>query len=559
VATPSEYRPDGEEREGVTIRDYFSVLWRRKWVIILVTVVATGAAFGYSYRQAKVYEARSDLIYEQQLDVSNPLTGQTYTDPNARALELSSVDAIIKSPQMTDNVDALLRTQGLPTTGFTVSSEVVQDATGAATQTGNVVSILATSEDPKLAAAVSRTYADSFVAWRKARVISQIDAAIEAVRTEMSGYSGAAKQSADYVVLAQRLGDLKILKTTATGNFRVLVPATVPSSPIAPKPLRSAMFGLVIGLLLGIGAAALLEQFDTRLRRPDDVAVLLGQPILSRVPRLSRDQQKSPHLVTMEHPADQVSEAFRLMRTNLTFMDVDGKAKSLVVTSSLQGEGKSVTVANLAVTLTLAGKKVVVVDADLRRPRQHRLFGLQNETGMSSVAAGEAELLPTLQPVEVVSQDGDATHLDFASWAAATGSVARLWVLTSGPIPPNPGEIVASQRFGQILATLRSEADYVIVDSPAMLAVGDTAALASEVDGMIFLVDMEKARRPVMRAAADQLFRLPCAMMGIVVRLPAGSHHDSYYYYSHYRYADGVPRSATSSPKGDASRVAQPR
>ena len=194
--------------------------------------------------------------------------------------------------------------------------------------------------------------------------------------------------------------------------------------------------------------------------------------MLARVPRLSREQAKSPHLVTMEHPADPVAESFRLLRTNLAFMDVDGTAKSLLVTSSLQGEGKSVTIANLAVTLALAGKKVIVVDADLRRPRQHKLFGLENEVGASSVAVGDADLVATLQSVQVVSPDGDGSQADFTSWTAATGAVTRLWVLTSGPIPPNPGEIVASQRFSRMLASLRDECDLLLVDSPAMLAVG---------------------------------------------------------------------------------------
>ncbi len=535
MATPPEYRPSDEEREGLTLRDYLGVLWRRKWVIIIVIVVATLAAFGFSSRQAKVYEARTDLIYEQQLDVSNPLTGQTYSDPNQRLVELNAVDAVIKSPPMTTRADDLLEEQALPTTGFEVRSEVVDDSGASTAQPGNVVSILATSEDPELAAAAAQAYADAFVAWREERMDNQIDAAIDAIRTEMRDYTGAAKQSSDYLILSQRLRDLQILKATANGNFRVLVPATVPESPIEPQPLRDAILGFAVGLLVGIGLAFLLEQFDTRLRRTEDVAALLHQPILARVPRLSREQMKSPRLVTLEHPADGVSEAFRVMRTNLAFMDVDGKAKSLLVTSSLQGEGKSVTVANLAVTLAISGKRVIVVDADLRRPRQHRLFDLKNEVGASSVALGDLDLTAALQPVEVIAPSGGASRTDATTWSTGTEPVTRLWVLTSGPIPPNPGEIVASQRFSDMLSGLRAEADFVLVDSPAMLAVGDTAALASEVDGLIFLVDMEKARRPVMQAAADQLYRLPCAMMGIVARLPSGRAHGTYYYRSHYR------------------------
>ena len=530
------------------------MLWRRKWVILFVTVVVTAAAFGASYLQAKIYEAQTDLIYEQQLDVANPLTGQTYTDPTTRSVELQAVDAIIQSPTMTQRVDTILEEQGLPTTGYEVRSEIAESSAGAA-QTGSVVSIFATSEDPELAAAAAQAYADSFVDWRKERMTNQIQAAEDAVRAEIREYPASAKESSDYLILQQRLRDLQILKATATGNFRVLVPATIPEEPISPKPVRNALLGLAVGLLLGIGLAFLLEQVDTRVRRPDDVAAMLHQPILARIPRLSRDQQKSRSLVTLAHPADPASEAFRVLRSNLGFMDVDRKAKTLMVTSSMQGEGKSVLVANLAVTLALAGKKVIVVDADLRRPRQHRLFNLDNEHGASNVTAGDSVLETTLQPVDVLPPASDAGQADFDAWVGADQAVTRLWVLTSGPIPPNPGEIVASQRFAQMLARLRAEADFVLVDSPAMLAVGDTAALATEVDGLIFLVDMEKARRQVLRAAADQLYRLPCAMMGVAVRLSSGSSRQGYYY-SHYRYSEDVGNSGAR--RADAEKTVQP-
>ncbi len=176
-------------------------------------------------------QAQADLIYEQQLDVSNPLTGQTYTDPNARSLELASVDAIIKSAPITERVDARLEAQGLPTTGYEVRSELAQPADATTTQASNVVSIFATSEDPELAAAASQAYADGFVEWRKDRVLNQIDAAITAVEEEMRNYSGS-KGSSDYLILQQRLRDLEILEATVTGNFSMLVEATVPDRPV---------------------------------------------------------------------------------------------------------------------------------------------------------------------------------------------------------------------------------------------------------------------------------------------------------------------------------------
>lgn len=555
MATPPEYRAAPEE-EGATLRDYLGVIWRRKWVVILVTLVAAGAAFGFSAAQAPVYEAQADLIYEQQLNVSNPLTGQTYTDPTQRTTEMSAVNSVIHSPNITQRVATSLDEQGLPTSGYEVRAEVAQDDVSGI-QSSSVLAVIATSGDAEYSAVVAQTFADEFVDWRKERLVSQIEAAQAAIQAEMRRYKGAAKDSSDYLLLQERLRDLQLLASTATGNFRVLVPAAAPSDPIEPQPLRSAILGFGVGLFAGIGLAFLLEQFDTRLRRPEEAADLLRQPILARVPRLSREQAKSPTLVTLSHPGDRVSEAFRLIRTNLAFMDVDAKAKSIMITSSLQGEGKSVTAANLAVTLALGGKKVIVVDADLRRPRQHRLFGVPNETGASTVAVGESELLSTLRSVDVVSHDGGG-HADFSSRAVANDGVTRLWVLPSGPIPPNPGEIVASRRFAAMIQQLRDEADVVLVDSPAMLAVGDTPALASEVDGLIFLVDMEQARRPVLQAAADQLYRLPCALMGLVIRLQSGSRGAGYHYYYRYSEDGGSRRGSAPAATLAAAPTAQP-
>ena len=201
-----------------------------------------------------------------------------------------------------------------------------------------------------------------------------------------------------------------------------------------------------------------------------------------------------------------------MVRTNLDFMAVDDDIKSIVLTSCMQGEGKSVAVANLAVSMALAGKKVIVVDGDLRRPRMHKYFGLPQRRGREH--RGDRPARPAPTPCSPVAVEPPATArqaTDFRAWAKGTDALSRLYVLPSGPIPPNPGEIVASRRFAAILDELSQEADLVLVDSPAMLAVGDTSAIASKVDGLVFLVDMHIVKRPQLMTAADQLYRLPVA------------------------------------------------
>jgi len=219
----------------------------------------------------------------------------------------------------------------------------------------------------------------------------------------------------------------------------------------------------------------------------------------------------------------------------------------------VQGEGKSVCVANLAVTLAMGGKKVFIVDADLRRPRQHQYFGLKNAVGLSTVVTGQTSLDDALHKVHLEPVSG-ANEVDFKTWAGGSESLSRIYVLTSGPLPPNPGEIVSSRRFAAVIETLAEEADVVLVDSPAMLAVGDTVALASLVDGLVFLVDMQRAKRPMLQQAADQLVRLPCRSLGIVLRADGAKSGGGYYSsYRYYEYSDGSGKRRGRRSKGAAS------
>ena len=510
------------------------MLWRRKWIVLVVVVAITGAAYFMSVRQPKQYEASTDLIYEKQLDIANPLTGQAYTDPTERTLELNSVGSVLASPDMQRRAREVLAREGATSNGFTVTAQAVTD-TGAAASTvsSNVVRITATSENPKLAAVAADAYAGAFVAWRTERVKTQIEGAVEATKTELAGYHGAGKKSTDYLVLQQRLQDLKILWATASGNFRVLVPATVPESPVAPKPLRNALLGFFVGVLAGIGLAFLAEQFDRRVRTDADIAEFLQQPILARIPRISRRLLDQSALVTLTEPDGASAEAFRMLRTNLAFVNVDGDLRSIVLTSCLQGEGKSVTIANLAVTLAQGGSKVIVVDADLRRPRMHKYFGIENQFGVSTVVTGQSQLMESLQAVSV-------------AWSA--GRQRRRRPRRNGGLERDVPPLRASQRAAdteprrdRLVQGFRRRHRSAGPGSRhrpgglpgACLSVGDTPALAGEVDGMLFLVEPDVVSKQALARAREQLDRLPCKLLGVIVARRKGgkSYYTSRYYY----------------------------
>jgi Mrp family chromosome partitioning ATPase len=320
-----------------------------------------------------------------------------------------------------------------------------------------------------------------------------------------------------------------------------------PTAPFAPRPKRSGILGVAVGLFAGIGIAFLLEQLDTSIRTEDRLVGIMRQPILGRIPRVPKKALEHGVLLTVTDPASSAAESFRMLRSNLDFTQVDGDLSSVLVTSSVQGEGKSVTTCNLAVSLALTGKRIVVVDGDLRRPRVHAYFGLSNDVGVSTVAAGKTKLADALRTVQLRPDDeGPAADSAATVSVAADGSriVPEVMVLPSGPLPPNPGEVVASERFAAIVTKLKEQADMVIVDSPAMLAVGDTAALASKVDGLVYLVDMRLMRRPLLQEAARRLGQVPCRKLGLVV---IRHHQHSDYYRRHY-YATDADEHAKQRP-----------
>ncbi len=240
-----------------------------------------------------------------------------------------------------------------------------------------------------------------------------------------------------------------------------------------------------------------------------------------------------------------------MLRSNLDYLDVDGTLSTVLVTSSIRGEGKSVTVCNLAITLAMGGRRVVLVDGDLRRPRVHKYLGLSNAFGLSSVVAGKVPLVEALQRYNLPpldwNQNGNGHRGNGSSSAAATagngtgsgsavgiGDAARaLYVLTAGPLPPNPGEVIASKRFEAIVAELKgSKVDFVLIDTPAFMSVSDAAAIAPRVDGIFVLVNMDGATRPMLTEAREFLDQLPTRKLGVIVvreKLKRAGYYHSYY------------------------------
>jgi polysaccharide biosynthesis transport protein len=568
-----------QQNEGLSVRTYLGVLARWKWLIIAVTVLVALAGAAYAWTRTPMYQASAQLLYVQQIDSS-----QSQVDQTLQQADLGSVPAVVDSSVVNGAAATLLKGKDT-SAGYYTTVSLQTDANTSGYS--SVVGIGAVSSDPHTAAVVANAYAAAFIAWRRDSARARVNQEILAVQSRLATFTTPTQQAgADYLGLQQTLSNLELTKDSVTGDFSVISPASAPSVPFSPRKTRTLLIAVILGLVLGCGLAFLFEQFGTRVRDEEQVTGMLGMTILGHLPPLARSAGEAGVVQMLINPFGLMAEAVRVLRGNLDFMGVDGEVRSLLVSSSIQGEGKSMTACNLAVSMALAGKRVVLVDADLRRPRIHDYLGIANSAGLSSVIARRAELADALvtvrldgvgpsddgraapglrmrdSAVRVFSAAGSEPGIDpradsigsrdilrsrETGWAPTADDDPFLRVLPSGPLPPNPGEMVASRRFAEIVDELSADADLVLIDTPAMLSVGDLAPMAAKADALVFVVNTALIRRPLLERAQAQLAKLPCRKLGLVL-ISNKRAHGPYYGYHYHRTPAPKPGRGSAKP-----------
>jgi len=311
--------------------------------------------------------------------------------------------------------------------------------------------------------------------------------------------------------LLHRAKETTISGELKTNNIRVVDKADVPRSPISPRKRRDLLLALFGGLTLAVGVAFFFEYLDTRIKSPDEIKVHLGLPYLGLVPAIPRGSADAEPLINNGVPPKFV-EAFRTIRTSLLFSFPENRGRSIVVTSVGPGEGKTLVASNLAIALAQAGQRVVLVDADLRRPRLHKIFGHQQEPGLSDLIIGKAKVS------EVVRK----SHIDGLS------------VLPAGSAPPNPAELLLSPRFKGFISKLPDAFDWVITDSPPVMAVTDASIVAHVVSGVLFVVGSEMTSRHAAQVALEQLDSAKASFVGAVLNR-VDLERNAFYFSQYYR------------------------
>jgi capsular exopolysaccharide synthesis family protein len=331
--------------------------------------------------------------------------------------------------------------------------------------------------------------------------------------------------------IAKRVDEVSILKNFVGGYEADTIAPPQVGRKVYPQPLLVFTAAAILGLLAGIGLAYLTELSDQSFRTPEEIRRRLGLPIVGHIPFFaSKEVEKQlagaagspldPILCTVFHTKSRESESYRGVRTALFFSNRGEGHKVIQLTSPDMGDGKTTLAANLAVSIAQAEKKVIVIDADFRRPRLHKLFGVSGKQGLASVITGEAELDDVIQPT----------------------AIPGLFVLPCGPTPPNPAELLTLPRLPEVLASLRERYDFVVVDTPPLLAVTDPCVVVPLVDGVILTVRISKNARPHALRAKEILATLGAKVIGVVVngvgRDAKGYGYDNYRYGYTYRYED---------------------
>jgi polysaccharide biosynthesis transport protein len=517
------------ETDAVTLHDYLRVVRRRKWLVVLAALLLSLAALAFSLHQQRLYEASADVLLNSQNAAATP-TGAPSMGLSEDPERVTRTQAhVARKPEVVENV--LLRVSG---TGLSVS-DFVGDSSVSSSPGSDILTFAVTGPDPGLTERLANAYAFAYSAYRQQldtdsigraladveQRLQQLDRVGASLKRRGVSFGALTRYGALYTSLIDRQQALESMQTLQTPAASVVRQAEG-SVLTQPKTLRNVALGSILGLVLGLMLAFLWEALETRARTAEEVSARLGGlPLLGRVPQPPRRFRRAGKLVMLEEPASVQAEAFRMLRARLDFVMLDRDVRTIMVTSALEREGKSTTVANLAVAFARAGKRVALVDLDLRRPILARFFDLKGP-GLTNVALGHAPLEEAL--TQIVIADPPPLRRREGPAAGGNGNGNRtgelsglLEVLPSGPIPPDPGEFVSSPALGVTLQALRERCDVVLVDAPQSLRVGDAIALSSRVDGIVVVARSKALRRQTLAELNRQLATMGAPALGLVV------------------------------------------
>ena len=470
------------------LNDYLRVL-RKFWIsVVAVTIAGLSLAAIYSLLVTPTYTANTSLFVTVQnaSSASDLNNGSSYAERQVKSFAQVAETPLVLQPV----IDKL----GLGVT----PEQLTKSITVSVPTNTSLLDVAVVDKDPNRAAAVAGGIADSLV-----------KAVVTVAPKDQNGH--------------------------AAVDVTIVTPAAVPTSWTSPKVAQNLLLGLLVGLLLGVGQALGRHALDTKVRNAEDVAAITDVPVIGTV-AWDADAANNP-LIALTDRNSLRAEEYRRLRTNLQFLRVDDKPRVIAFSSSVAAEGKTITVTNVALALAAAGKRVLLLDADLRRPRVAHRLGLEGAAGLTTVLVGGATLADVIQPMQ------------------------GLDVLASGPVPPNPSELLGSDAMRSLLREVGSRYDYVLVDAAPLVAVADTAVLSSLISGVIVIVGSGQVDAAELEDALQAVGAAEGHVLGLVVNKlrveDAGARRNHHYYRE--AYADSTPPKHTEDPARETLINARPR
>jgi polysaccharide biosynthesis transport protein len=526
--------PRGPDRMAdQSLHDYVNALRRRRWVVISSVLLAIGAASAVSLLQTPQYRAESQLLLRRtpSQEVLIGDAGQARSSSDSER-ELNNEIRLVESQAVRDAVDLVYD-----------GPLDVDDVDGSApeSQTNDVLEVSLVSSDPAAATELVNVYVETYINERRSRSLDNLRAASDEIQARLDDLraridelsrplSAIDAQIAAAPVNSARRAELEEQRQTISsqvqpqltplqsresafrgqleqleaaqnlstpGGVEVLTPAEEPESPVSPNTVSNLVVGGLIGLLAGIALALMRDYLDDTVRSKDQAEDVTQVPTLGLIPK---GLKGSPaiDLISVTEPTSPATEAYRSLRTSVKFLSLDASVKTILVTSAAASEGKTVTAANLAVVLAQRGDRVLLVGADFRRPRVHRLFGAPQSPGLTTVLLGDSSATSAVYVVE---------------------EVPGLHVMAPGSPPPNPAELLDSSRTRELLAVIADEYDSVIIDAPPVLPVTDAQILAGMADGVLLVVAYRETSRRDLARAIELLGQVEAPLVGTVLNL----------------------------------------
>jgi tyrosine-protein kinase len=510
-----------------TLADYLAILRRRAWIVIALPVLAASTAYALSSRQTPRYEAHS-VVYINTSPVAAAFAG---VNPSYDPGNLLANQATLARSE--DLASRVVRRANLP--GISPGAFLGQSSASPRTDT-DFLDLTVSSQNPRVAVALANAYAEEYKRYKNEFDTGNVEKALLSVQQQIKtlrAQGNTGSPAYDEAVAARaRLQTFGFLAKSAS-----IQSTAEGATKVRPLPRRNAILAGLLGALLGMGAALLAEALDRRVRSEEEIGKALELPLLGRLPRPGRRLRKANELVMLADPRSVHAETFRKLRTSLEFVNFERGAKTIMVTSAGPREGKSTTVANLAVAFARAGRRVALVDLDLRRPFLHSLFNVSGNYGITDVVVKRVDLEQAIHPVALPSGSARGKSQVVNGRPSPSGGPGAsngrtdaegvLYLLPCGTIPPAADEFLESERVPLVLEELAGKFDVILVDAPPLLAVGDAQTLSAKVDAIVVVARLGIHQRQL-QELARQLRNCRAAILGFV--LTGVSHGDSYSY-----------------------------